>query len=103
MGQFNEDGKLEGVGRKVSMYTDGGSIQILEGQFKNNKLSGFGARMEVQEDTSQMYAIGHWVDETHISGYGMLVQGPKTPLIGLFDNANILTKSGRTSKSSRTL
>ena len=63
LGQLDDADRLEGVGRKVVIYSDGGRIQIWEGQFRKGKPCGFARFIEVSEDKKLDYCMGHWTDE----------------------------------------
>jgi len=55
--------------------------------------------MAVHSDRNQECFIGHWTDESHLSGYGRLINEKGKPMEGLFDNANILATTAKPKKA----
>ena len=78
VGQINANNQIDGIGRK--MFLDG---TIIEGQFKNDKLNGFGRIMKTVGSVPESMIIGNFKDDM-IMGYARKdVRGNKKE--GLFE------------------
>lgn len=62
-GQVDDANRLDGVGRKVAIYSDGGRVQMWEGQFRKGKAYGFARFVEVSEDKKLDHCMGYWTDD----------------------------------------
>ena len=66
VGQIDSNNVLNGIGKKITPF------YVMEGQFINNKLCGFGRQIR-----HQISAIGYWESDNKINGYCQRVKDGK--------------------------
>lgn len=90
IGQLKEDGNkmiLDGIGRKIRIWTKYGGGIVQEGQFTDGELNGFGRWTICQYDDTHDCYIGWW-KEGQRHGYGRKVDYDNEVINGWFENAD---------------